>query len=455
MIRKIFIANRGEIALRIIRACKELGIPVVIGYSEADKFSLPVFLADERMCIGPANPKESYLNIPSIISAIEIAGADAVHPGYGFLSENIQFVEICNASRIIFIGPTSENIRLMGDKSLAKKIAKKAKVPVIPGYEENNFKQAIHHAKKIGFPIMIKASLGGGGRGMRKVYTIEEFEKAWNTCQEEAKVSFGEGSLYIEKFIERPRHIEIQVLCDNFGNIYVFPERDCSIQRRHQKLIEESPSPFVDRKLRKKLQKYAKKLAKIIKYRNAGTFEFLVDSNKNPYFIEMNTRIQVEHPVTECVTGIDLLKSQIKIAQNIKLDFKQKDIRINYHSIECRINAEDPENNFLPSPGRIKKLILPAGPGIRIDTHIYEGYFVPPYYDSLIMKLIAYGRTREEAINRMKRALDEIVIDGIKTTIPLYKKIFSNPIFLSGRYYVGFVDKIVSEEITKKEREFV
>jgi acetyl-CoA carboxylase biotin carboxylase subunit len=455
MIRKIFVANRGEIALRIIRACKELGIPVVIGYSEADRFSLPVFLADERICIGPANPKESYLNIPSIISAIEITGADAVHPGYGFLSENIQFVEICNSSRIIFIGPTSENIRLMGDKSLAKKIAQKAKVPIIPGYEGNNLKEAIHHIKKIGFPIMIKASLGGGGRGMRKVYNIEEFEKAWNTCQEEAKVAFGEGSLYIEKFIERPRHIEIQILCDNFGNIYLFPERDCSIQRRHQKLIEESPSPFVDKKLRNKLQKYAKRLAKTIKYRNAGTIEFLIDGNKKPYFIEMNTRIQVEHPVTECVTGIDLVKSQIKIAQNLKLNLKQRDIKINYHSIECRINAEDPENNFFPSPGRIRKLVLPSGPGIRIDTHIYEDYFVPPYYDSLIMKLIAYGKTREEAVNRMKRALDEIVIDGIKTTIPLYKKIFSDPLFLSGRYYVGLVDKIVSEEVLKKEKGLV
>ncbi|MCM8808162.1 MAG: ATP-grasp domain-containing protein, partial [Candidatus Omnitrophica bacterium] len=390
-------------------------------------------------------------NIPSIVSAIEITGADAVHPGYGFLSENVQFVEICNSVGIIFIGPTPDNIRQMGDKSLAKKIAKKAGIPVIPGYEENNFKMALYHAKKIGFPIMIKAVSGGGGRGMRKVYTKEEFEKMWYTCQEEAKIAFGEGSLYIEKFIERPRHIEIQVLCDNKGNVYVFPERDCSIQRRHQKLIEESPSPFVDKCLRKRLQRYAKKLVKTIKYRNAGTIEFLVDQNKRPYFIEMNTRIQVEHPVTECVTGIDLVKSQIRIANNEKLDFTQRDIKINYHSIECRINAEDPENNFLPSPGRIKKLILPSGPGIRIDTHIYEGYFVSPYYDSLIMKLITFGRTRLEAIERMKRALDEIVIDGIKTTIPFYKKIFSNPIFLSGRYYVGFVDKLVSESFQKEE----
>jgi acetyl-CoA carboxylase biotin carboxylase subunit len=450
MIRKLFVANRGEIALRIIRACKEIGISVVIGYSDADRYSLPVFLADERICIGPANPKESYLNIPSIISSIELVGADAVHPGYGFLSENIQFVEICNATRIIFIGPTPENLKVMGDKSLAKKIARKAKVPVIPGYEENNFHQALHHAKKIGFPVMIKASAGGGGRGIRKVYNELEFEKLWHTSQQEAKIAFGEESLYIEKFIERPRHIEIQVLCDNRGNIYVFPERDCSIQRRHQKLIEESPSPFVDTGLRKRLQKYAKRLVKYIKYRNAGTIEFLVDQHKNPYFIEMNTRIQVEHPVTECVTGIDIVKSQIKIADNSKLDFTQKDIKINYHSIECRINAEDPDNNFLPSPGRIRKFISPSGPGIRIDTHIYEGYTVPPYYDSLIAKLITYGRTREEAIERMKRALEEIVIEGIKTTIPLYKKIISHPLFLSGRYYVGLVDKIVSENEQKE-----
>ncbi|MCM8804026.1 MAG: acetyl-CoA carboxylase biotin carboxylase subunit [Candidatus Omnitrophica bacterium] len=446
MIKKLFVANRGEIAVRIIRACKELEIPVVIGYSDADRFSLPTFLADERICIGPANPKESYLNIPSIISAIEITGADAVHPGYGFLSENIQFVEICNATKIIFIGPTPENIRVMGDKSLAKKIAKKVNVPVIPGYEESDFKKAFYHAKKIGFPIMIKSAAGGGGRGMRKVYNKEEFEKGWHTCQQEAKISFGDGSLYIEKFIERPRHVEIQVLCDNKGNTYVFPERDCSVQRRHQKLIEESPSPFVDRKLRKKLQKYAKRIVKYIKYRNAGTVEFLIDQDRKPYFIEMNTRIQVEHPITECVTGIDLVKNQIKIADNLKLDFAQRDIKINYHSIECRINAEDPENNFMPFPGRIKKLILPTGPGIRIDTHIYEGYYVSPYYDSLIMKLISYGKTRQEAIERMKRALEEIVIEGIKTTIPFYKQIFSNPLFLSGRYYVGMVDKMVSEE---------
>lgn len=446
MIKKLFVANRGEIALRVIRACKELGIPVVIGYSEVDKDSLPVKFADEKICIGPAMASESYLNIPSIISAIEITEADAVHPGYGFLSENVSFVEICNAARIIFIGPTPENIRLMGDKALAKKTAVKCGLPIIPGYEENNYKDAFYHAKKIGFPIMIKAASGGGGKGMRKVYNIEQFEKEWNTCQEEAKISFGEKSLYIEKFIERPRHIEIQVLCDNKGNVFVFPERDCSLQRRHQKLIEESPSPFVDEKLRRKLQKYAKKLVKKIGYRSAGTIEFLVDQDRKPYFIEMNTRIQVEHTITECVTKIDLVKGQILIADNRKLDFTQKDIKINLHSIECRINAEDPENNFMPSPGEIKKLILPSGPGIRVDTHIYEGYFVPPFYDSLIAKIISCGRTREEAIGRMLRALDETVIEGIKTTIPLYKKILSHPIFLSGRYYVGFVEKIIGNE---------
>ncbi len=451
MIKKIFIPNRGEIALRILRAAKELSIPTVIGYSEVDKDSLAVQISDEKICIGPAYPSETYLNIPSIISAIEITGADAVHPGYGFLSENIQFVEICEASGIIFIGPKAESIKMMGDKALARKIVVSCGIPVVPGYEEYDFKKATYHAKKIGFPVMIKASCGGGGRGMRIANNIEEFEKFWNICKEEAKISFGEESVYIEKFIDRPHHIEIQILCDNKGNIYVFPERDCSIQRRHQKLIEESPSPFVDTHLRKKLLKYAKILAKNIKYRNAGTIEFIVDQSRKPYFIEMNTRIQVEHPITEMVTGIDIVKSQILIADNRKLDFTQQDIQIKQHSIECRINAEDSENNFLPSPGKIKNIILPAGPGIRVDTHIYDGYFVPPYYDSLIAKLITYGRTRQEAIEKMQRALKEFKIEGIKTTVPLYKEIFSHPIFLSGRYYVGWLEKFLSSK--KQEAE--
>ncbi len=440
MFKKVFIANRSEIALRIIRSCKELGLNTVIGFSEVDRDSLPVKLADERICIGPAPASESYLNIPAVVSAIELTGCDAVHPGYGFLSENIQFVEICEASGIVFIGPSAENIRMMGDKSLARKTAKSYRIPIIPGYEEHNFKEALVHAKKVGFPVIIKARAGGGGRGMRRVDSVEEFQKLWNTCQEEARASFGEPALYLEKFLERPRHIEIQLIGDKRGNIFIFPERDCSIQRRHQKLIEESPSPFVGEKLRRKLCRYAYRLAKKINYKSAGTIEFLVDSDSNPYFIEMNTRIQVEHPITEIVSGIDLLKSQILVSQGDRLGFSQEEIKIKGHSIECRINAEDPSEDFMPSPGRIEKLILPGGPGLRIDTHIYEGYSVPPYYDSLIMKLISYGRSRAEAIERMQRALDEIVIEGIKTTIPLYKKIFEHPIFLSGRYSVRWLE---------------
>jgi len=341
----------------------------------------------------------------------------------------------------------------MGDKALARKTAKNCKVPVIPGYEENVLKEAIAHAKKIGFPVIIKASSGGGGRGMRRVNSAEEFARYWNTCQEEAKAAFGEGALYVEKFLERPRHIEIQIIGDKKGKIIVFPERDCSIQRRHQKLIEESPSPFVNEKLRRHLYKYAYKLAKNIGYQSTGTIEFLVDSDGRPYFIEMNTRIQVEHPVTEIVSGIDLVKHQILVARGDKLNFSQKDITIKGHAIECRINAEDPSRNFMPSPGRIEKLILPGGPGIRVDTHIYEGYTVPPFYDSLIVKLIAYGMNRAEAIERMQRALEEIKIEGIKTTIPLYQKIFEHPAFLSGRYSTKWLENfLTSESVSEQSR---
>lgn len=445
MFKKVFIANRGEIALRVIRSCRELGLKTVIGFSEADRDSVPVRLADEKVCIGPASASESYLNIPSVVSAIEMTKSDAVHPGYGFLSESIPFVEICGASRIVFIGPSVKNIQLMGDKSLARKTAKSFRVPVIPGYEESNYKEALHHAKRLGFPVIIKASAGGGGRGMRRVNTLDEFHQLWHTCQEEAKAAFGESALYMEKFLERPRHIEIQLVGDRKGNVIVFPERDCSIQRRHQKLIEESPSPFVNEKLRKKLYKYAYRLARKIGYKSAGTIEFLVDSHANPYFIEMNTRIQVEHPITELVSGFDLVKSQILVAQGEKLGITRDNIKINGHAIECRINAEDPSRNFIPSPGRIEKLVLPGGPGIRIDTHIYEGYFIPPYYDSLIMKLISYGRNRREAIERMRRAFDEIVVEGVKTTIPLYRKVFEHPIFLSGRYSVKWLENFLEQ----------
>ncbi|NLG11931.1 MAG: acetyl-CoA carboxylase biotin carboxylase subunit [Elusimicrobia bacterium] len=453
MFKKVFVANRGEIALRIIRSCKELGLSTVIGFSEADRDSLPVQLADEKICIGPAPASESYLNIPSIVGAIEITKAQAVHPGYGFLAESIQFVEICKASGITFIGPTSNNIQLMGDKALARKTAKSYKIPVIAGYEENMLNDALAHARKIGFPVIIKASAGGGGRGMRKVNTIEEFVKLWNTCQEEAKASFGEDALYVEKFLERPKHIEIQLLGDKKGNIVVFPERDCSIQRRHQKLIEESPSPSVSAPLRKKLYKYASRLAKRIGYQSAGTVEFLADSDNNPYFIEMNTRIQVEHPITELVSGIDMVKHQILVARGDKLPFSQKDITIRGHAIECRINAEDPSRNFMPSPGRIKKLILPGGPGIRVDTHIYEGYTIPPYYDSLILKLIAYGMNRTEAIYRMQRALEEIQIEGVATTVPLHKRIFNHPVFLSGRYSTKWLENFLASEQEQEKKE--
>ncbi|MDD3725904.1 MAG: acetyl-CoA carboxylase biotin carboxylase subunit [Candidatus Ratteibacteria bacterium] len=453
MFKKVFVANRGEIALRVIRSCKELGLSTVIGFSEADRDTLPVELADEKICVGPAPASESYLNIPSIIGAIEITKAQAVHPGYGFLSENIQFVEICEASGITFIGPTSKNIQLMGDKALAKKTAKECKVPVVPGYEGSVLKEALAHARRIGFPVIIKASAGGGGRGMRKVNSADEFVKLWNTCQEEAKAAFGEGALYVEKFLERPRHIEIQLIGDKRGNIIVFPERDCSIQRRHQKLIEESPSPCVDRKLRKKLYRYAYRLAKRIGYQSTGTIEFLVDSYNSPYFIEMNTRIQVEHPITEIVSGIDLVKHQILVARGDKLPFSQKDINIRGHAIECRINAESPSKNFIPSPGRITKLVLPGGPGIRIDTHIYEGYTIPPYYDSLIVKLVAYGMNRAETIGRMQRALEEIKIEGIETTVPLYQRIFEHPIFLSGRYSTKWLENFLASEQEQIKRE--
>ncbi|PIW30919.1 MAG: acetyl-CoA carboxylase biotin carboxylase subunit [bacterium (Candidatus Ratteibacteria) CG_4_10_14_3_um_filter_41_18] len=445
MFNKILIANRGEIALRIIRACRELGIRTVIAHSSADRDSLPVQYADERICIGPGESIESYLNIPHILSAVEATDADAVHPGYGFLAESLPFVEVCETSHIAFVGPSSENIQLMGDKSLARETVKKNRVPVLPGSDGllKNPEEAKKIAKKIKYPVIVKASGGGGGRGMKVVRTEDEMESAYLACQEEARLAFDNPNLYLEKFLERPRHIEVQILGDNFGNYLCLWERDCSLQRRHQKLIEESPAPLISQRFRRKLAKLAIRVAKAVNYTSVGTIEFLVDSNFSPYFMEMNTRIQVEHPITELVTNTDIIREQIRIAEGERLSLRQKDISLSGVAMECRINAEDTENNFLPSPGKITRYIAPGGPGIRLDTHIHQGYQVPAYYDSLLAKLISYGRNRREAIFRMQRALGEMKIEGIKTTIPFYKKIFSNPLYLQGKYYVGFIETIL------------
>ena len=451
MFNKILIPNRGEIALRIIRACKELGIKTVIAHSSADKDSLPVQYADERICIGPGESLESYLNIPHILSAIEATDADAVHPGYGFLAESIPFVEVCEASHITFIGPTAESIKLMGDKSLARQTVRENRIPILPGSNGilKNVKEAKEVAKQIKYPVILKASGGGGGRGMRVVHLESEMESAYLTCQQEAKAAFDKPDLYLEKYLERPRHIEVQILADRYDNYLCLWERDCSLQRRHQKLIEESPSPLINQRFRKKLAKLALKIAKSVHYISAGTIEFLVDGNLSPHFLEMNTRVQVEHPITELVTNTDIIKEQIRIAEGEKLSVKQKDVSISGAAIECRINAEDSENDFLPSPGTITRYLPPGGPGIRLDTHIHQGYTVPAYYDSLLAKLISYGKNREEAISRMQRALDEMVIEGIKTTIPFYKKIFTNPLYLKGKYYVGFIETILENKNEK------
>lgn len=443
MFKKILIANRGEIALRIIRTCKELGIKTVAVYSEADRYSLHVRFADEAVCIGPGPSKDSYLNIPRIIAAAEITNAEAIHPGYGFLAENAMFAEICESSGIKFIGPTPDAIEAMGDKALAKETMRKAGVPVIPGSDGvvETLEEAREIANEIGYPIMLKAAAGGGGKGMRMVNDESELENAWQTARAEAEAAFGNPALYIEKFIERPRHIEIQILADEYGNVIHLGERDCSIQRRHQKLIEESPSPIVTPELREAMGQAAVKGAKSVKYRNAGTIEFLVDKNGNFYFMEMNTRIQVEHPVTEMVYGIDIVKEQIRIAAGEKLNIKQRQLKPNGHAIECRINAEDPYNGFRPSPGKITGLHFPGGFGIRVDSHIYQDYVVPPYYDSMIAKLIAHGKTRDEAITRMLRALEEFVIEGIHTTIPFHIKLLNSPEFRSGvDYDTKFID---------------
>ena len=443
LFKKILVANRGEIAVRIIRACKELDIKTVAIYSDVDKESLHTKLADESVCVGPANSTQSYNNIPSILTAAEITDSEAIHPGYGFLSENPQFAEACLSSGIVFIGPSAEAIRLGGDKSTARQTMKRRGVPVLPGSDGPVLSEdaALKIARKIGFPVIIKASAGGGGRGMRISRDETEFEKMYYMAQREALTAFGNGELYIEKYISEMRHIEVQILGDVKGNIIHLGERDCSIQRRHQKLIEESPSIIATQKFRKKIGDYAVKAARALKYRNAGTVEFIVDPENNIFFMEMNTRLQVEHPVTEYVSGIDIVKEQIKIAAGFPLEWKQPQIKISGHAIECRINAEDPER-FIPSPGKITFLSLPGGPGVRVDTAAYNGCLIPSHYDSLIAKLIVYGGDRAEAIARMKRALDEFTIEGIKTTIPFHKKVLNSPAFIKGDFNTSFIEKM-------------
>jgi acetyl-CoA carboxylase biotin carboxylase subunit len=440
MFKKILIANRGEIALRIIRTCKEMGIKTVAVYSVADKESLHVKFADEAVCIGPANSSDSYLKIPNIIAAAEITNADAIHPGYGFLSENSKFSKICEEHKIKFIGASAEMIDKMGDKASAIATMKAAGVPTIPGSEGliESFEKAKKIAKKIGYPVMIKATAGGGGKGMRAVWSEEEFLDLWESAKQEAKAAFGNDGMYMEKFVENPRHIEIQIVSDKSGKTCHLSERDCSIQRRHQKLTEETPSPFMTDDLRKRMGEAAVKAAEYIKYEGAGTVEFLVDKNRDFYFMEMNTRIQVEHPITEEVIDYDLIREQIKVASGIKVSGKHYFPKL--HSIECRINAEDPYNNFRPSPGKITNLHLPGGHGVRLDTHVYSGYVIPPNYDSMIAKLIVTSQTREEAIDKMRRALDEFIIEGIKTTIPFHRQLMDDPAYVKGDYTTKFME---------------
>ncbi len=440
MFKKILIANRGEIALRVIRTCREMGIRTVAVYSTADRESLHVKFADEAVCIGKPQGSESYLNIPNLIAAAEITNADAIHPGYGFLAENAKFAEICGLSGIKFIGPTPEQIRKMGDKITAKETMIKAGVPVVPGGEGllESLEQAKYLAKEIGYPVILKATAGGGGKGMRVVWSEDELERNYNMAKTEACAAFKNDGIYMEKFVEEPRHIEIQVAGDRFGTVCHLSERDCSIQRRHQKLVEESPSPFMTPELRKAMGDAAKKAASAIGYESVGTIEFLVDKHRNFYFMEMNTRIQVEHCVTEEVTNFDLIKEQILIAAGERIS--GKDYEPEMHAIECRINAEDPYNDFRPSPGKITVLHQPGGHGIRIDSHVYAGYVIPPYYDSMIAKIIAVARTREEAINTMSRALSEYVIEGVKTTIPFHQQLMRNEDFRKGNFTTKFLE---------------
>lgn len=443
MFSRILIANRGEIALRIIRACHEMGIEAVAVYSEADREASYVKLADSAICIGPAAAARSYLNIPAIISAAEVADVDAIHPGYGFLAENAHFVEICNECGIAFIGPTAAAMRKLGDKIAARKLAQEARVQVVPGSDGPvaNEQEAVKLANKMGYPIMIKAAGGGGGRGMRIAHNDISLHKAFGSAKAEAEAAFKNGTLYIEKYIVEPRHVEVQIMADNAGNAVHFYERDCTIQRRHQKLIEESPCPVLDERTREELCKSALRLIKHADYHNAATVEFLLDKDKNYYFIEVNTRIQVEHPVTELVTGQDLIKWQIKISAGLPLDLRQRDVKHNGASIECRINAEDPDRNFAPCPGKIEKFMPPGGPGVRVDTYLSQGSLISPYYDSMVSKVIVHQASREEAIATMKRALREFQIEPVKTTIPICLKILSHNLYVKNKVDTSFIER--------------
>ncbi|MFV8827281.1 acetyl-CoA carboxylase biotin carboxylase subunit [Alkalihalobacterium sp. APHAB7] len=443
MFKKVLIANRGEIAVRVIRACRELGIETVAVYSEADKEALHVHLADEAYCIGPHLSSKSYLNMINILSVAVSTGADAIHPGYGFLAENADFAEKCAEHNITFIGPSPEAINKMGAKAVARDTMQAAGVPIVPGTDGiiEDIEDALVTARDIGFPVMVKATAGGGGKGMRVAQTEADLKKAISMAQQEAETAFGNPGVYLEKFVEEPRHVEIQIIGDSFGNVVHLGERDCSIQRRHQKLIEEAPSPALDEELRTKMGEAALKAAQAVSYCGAGTVEFLLDKHKNFYFMEMNTRIQVEHPVSELVTGVDLIKEQILVASGVKLSFTQEDIQIDGWSIECRINAENPDKNFMPSPGKIEMYLPPGGLGVRVDSAVYPGYTITPFYDSMIAKLIVHGRDREEAIARMKRALNEFVIDGVETTIPFHLRLLEHPDFISGNFDTKFLEK--------------
>jgi len=443
MFSKVLIANRGEIAVRIIRACRELGIATVAVYSEADREALHVQLADEAYCIGPTASKDSYLNMPRIMSVALLTGADAIHPGYGFLAENASFAQLCQDCKITFIGPDPEAISKMGDKSEAKATMKLANVPLVPGTDGliDDIDEALVVAKKIGYPVIVKATAGGGGRGMRLAYDEQELSRAIHQAQKEAESAFGNAGVYLEKYVEEPRHVEIQIMGDKHGNAVYLGERDCSIQRRHQKLVEEAPSPALDSELREKMGQAAVAAAKAVHYHSAGTVEFLLDKHGQFYFMEMNTRIQVEHPVTEMITGIDLIKEQISVAAGSPLSFSQDDVKINGWAIECRINAENPAKNFMPSPGKVVNYLPPGGYGVRVDSAVYPGYEISPFYDSMVAKLIVWGTDRSEAIARMRRALDEFVIEGVHTTVPFHEKLLEHPDFVEGHFATNFLEK--------------